>query len=93
VKEIKINNMPIFAMPQLNITFFLSTIIFLTLMFLSLLWIVERKFLPKIATVLKTRKILHEIEIEKNGVEIKTNDTEIMINFVAKVIKNINITK
>ena len=85
--------MPIFAMPQLNIIFFLSTIVFLTLAFLCLLWISERIYLPKIAAVLKTRKLLHQLEVEKKDIWIRINDTDMMINFVAKVIKNITINK
>jgi hypothetical protein len=84
--------MPIFAMPQLNITFFLNTIGFVTMTFLTLLWIIERNYLPKYAGVLKTRKLLHSLESEKK-MQIENNDTDMMIRFVAKVIKNSNITK
>ena len=84
--------MPIFAMPQLNITFFLSTIGFVTMMFLTLLWIIERHYLPKYANVLKTRKLLHSLEAEKK-MQIENNDTDMIIRFVAKVIKNSNISK
>jgi len=84
--------MPIFAMPQLNITFFLSTIVFVTMTFLTLLWIMERTYLPRYAHVLKTRKLLYSLDAEKK-MEIENNDTDMIIRFVAKVIKNINISK
>jgi len=90
--------MPIVAMPQLNITFFVTTIITITLIFLILLWIIERKYLPKIASILKTRKKLNELTITgiiihekltkiQNDIDITSKLISILINNLPKKIK------
>jgi len=80
--------MPIFAMPQLNITFFVNTIIFITIIFLILLWIIERKYLPKIASILKTRKKLNELTVNQSLPTIK-NDIEITSKLISIIINNL----